>query len=319
MPILLHESDVERLLSMPEAVAAVERMFREMGEGQVLNIPRRRTRLPNGMMHVMAAANPALGYLGLKCYTVFQGKARFVVLLFSSQTGELLAILEADTLGQRRTGAASGVATKYMARADARVVGIYGTGWQARSQLAAVAAVRRLERVYAYGRNAERRATFAREMSEGLGVEVVPVDRPEAAAEGADILVTITSAREPVLKGEWIGTGVHVNAAGSNSLIRREIDEETVRRMSRIVTDDLEQTKIEGGDLLPSVERGQIHWGQVHGLAEVVAGYYPGRADVEENTLFNSLGLAAEDIAAAAVVYEKAVAQGIGERVPMFE
>ena len=157
-------------------------------------------------------------------------------------------------------------------------------------------------------------------------VDVTDAARVRALADelsrtfgSADILVTITSAREPVLKGEWIGTGVHVNAAGSNSLIRREIDEETVRRMSRIVTDDLEQAKIEGGDLLPSVERGQIHWGQVHGLAEVVAGYYPGRADVEENTLFNSLGLAAEDIAAAAVVYEKAVAQGIGERVPMFE
>ena len=319
MPILLHESDIERLLTMPEAVAAVDRMFREMGEGGVINIPRRRTRLPNGMMHVMAAANPTLGYLGLKCYTVFRGKARFVVLLFSSQTGDLLSIMEADALGQRRTGAASGVATKYMARADARVVGIYGTGWQARSQLSAIAVVRHLERVYAYSRDPQRRATFAHEMSESLGVEVVPVDRPEAAAEGADILVTITSAREPVLKGEWIGTGVHVNAAGSNALIRREVDEETIRRMNRIVADDLEQSKLEAGDLLPSIERGQLHWGQVHGLAEVVAGYYPGRASNEENTFFNSLGLAAEDIAAAAVVYEKAVAQGIGERVPMFE
>ena len=319
MALLLREADVERYLPMPDCVAAVETVFHHLGEGQVQNIPRARTRHPNGMMHVMAAADPALGYLGLKAYTTIGGRARFVVLLFSTESGALLSIMEADTLGQRRTGAASGVATKYMARADAAVVGIYGTGWQARSQLAAIQVVRDIRRVQAYGRDAERRATFAREMTETLGVEVAPVETPEAAAEGADILVTITSSREPVLRGAWLAPGVHINAAGSNALIRRELDDEAVRRATRIVADAVDQAKIEAGDLLPLVERGTLHWGQVHGLAEVVAGYYPGRASEQEITLFESLGLAAEDIAAAALVYERARADGAGDEVRMFE
>lgn len=319
MPLLLHEADIARYLPMPDAVAAVEGAFRHLGDGRAQNISRVRTRIHGGVMHVMAAADPASGYLGLKAYTTIRGQARFVVLLFSAATGELLSIMEADALGQRRTGAASGVATKYMARPDARVVGIYGTGWQARSQLAAIAAVRDIQRVQAYGRDAARRESFAREMSATLGIEVVGVDAPEQAAEGADILVTITSSVEPVLRGEWLTPGVHINAAGSNALVRRELDEAAVQRCDRIVVDTVDQARLEAGDLLPLIERGTLHWGQVHGLGEVVTGAYPGRVSDREMTLFKSLGLAVEDIAAAGVVYERALADGAGERFSLFE
>ena len=318
MALLLHESDVERYLPMADAVAAVEAAFRHLGSGAAQNIPRARTRLPNGQMHVMAAADPALGYLGLKAYTTIGGRARFVVLLFSTQTGELLAVMEADTLGQRRTGAASGVATRYMARTDAQIVGVYGTGWQARSQVAAIAAVRDIRQIRAYSRSAERRAAFVRDISEGLAIDVVAVDQPHLAAEGADILVTITSAREPVLRGEWLTPGVHINAAGSNALVRRELDDAAVQRCDRIVADAVDQARVEAGDLLPLIERGALHWGQVYGLGEVVAGSYPGRVGEQEITLFKSLGLAVEDIAAAGVVYERAVADGAGQQISMF-
>lgn len=318
MALLLHETDIERYLPMPDAVAAVEGAFRHLGDGRSQNIPRARTRFRGGVMHVMAAADPGLGYLGLKAYTAVRGKARFVVLLFDAVTGDLLSILEADALGQRRTGAASGVATKYMARPDASTVGIYGTGWQARSQLAAIAVVRDLRRVQAYGRDTTRRATFAREMSEALGVEVVSVDSPQAAAEGADILVTITSSAEPVLRGEWLTPGVHINAAGSNALVRRELDDAAVQQANRIVADSVEQAKIEAGDLLPLIERGHLHWGQVHELGDVVVGHTPGRGSPGEITLFKSLGLAVEDVAAAALVYERAKADKAGEQIHLF-
>lgn len=318
MTLLLHEADVARYLSMADCVAVVEQAFLHMGQGSAQNIPRARTRLPTGQMHVMAAADPTLGYLGLKAYTTLGGRARFVVLLFSATSGELCAVIEADTLGQRRTGAASGVATKYMARPDAKTVGIYGTGWQARSQLTAIAVTGDIQRVQAYGRDATRRDTFAQEMSETLGIPVVGVDSPAKAAEGADILVTITSAREPVLRGEWLTPGVHINAAGSNALIRRELDDAAVQKSHRIVADAVDQARIEAGDLLPLIERGALHWGQVHSLGEVVAGLYPGRANAEEITLFKSLGLAVEDIAAASVVYERARADGAGQTIQMF-
>ena len=319
MALLIREADVARWLPMPECVAAVEAAFEHLDTGQAQNIPRARTRLPAGQMHVMAAADSALGYVGLKAYTAFKGQTRFVVLLFSAESGELLALVEADTLGQRRTGAASGVATKHMARADAATVGVYGSGWQARSQLSAVAVARPLRQVRVFSRNPERRQSFADEMSRELGVEVTPVERPEQAAEGADILVTITSAREPVLKGEWLTPGVHINAAGSNALIRRELDDAAVLRCDRIVADALDQARIEAGDLLPLTERGALHWGQVRSLGEVVTGRFPGRAGDQEITLFKSLGLAVEDIAAAAVVYERAKAEGGVEDVRLFE
>jgi ornithine cyclodeaminase/alanine dehydrogenase-like protein (mu-crystallin family) len=313
MALFLREDDVARLLPMREALEAVEEVFRLHGSGGAVNQARSRVRLPGSVLHVMSGGVIDLNVVGLKAYTTTRQGARFVVLLFQADTGVLLAVMEADRLGQTRTGAASGVATKYMARIDARAVGLIGTGWQARAQLAAVCSVRSITEVKAYSRHEERRRQFCAEMSAELGVPVTPAGSAEEAAREADIVVTITNAREPVLYGAWLKPGAHVNAAGSNALIRCEIDEETVRRARLIAVDAKDQARIECGDLLGPVERGIIHWDQVRELGEVVAGRIPGRTSAEDITLFESQGLAIEDVAVAARVYARAREAGVGE------
>jgi len=315
--LLLTEQDVARLLPMDLALEAVEEAFRWQGQGKVVNRPRVRLKVPGGLLHVMPAAAPEARVMGLKAYATTRGGARFVVLLFSAESGELLAVMEADRLGQMRTGAASGVATRYLARPDAETVGIYGTGWQARSQLEAVSAVRKIREVRAYGRDPERRQAFAREMAGRLGVPVIPVERPEEAARGASILVTITNSRTPVLQGAWLEPGAHVNAAGSNALERAELDVEAVRRAALIVVDSLEQARLECGDLVAPIEQGATRWEAIRELGEVVAGNHPGRPGPEAITLFESQGVAMEDVAVAVRVWERARAEGVGQALPI--
>ncbi len=318
MPLLLREEDVRTLLSISDAIEALEQAFRVQAEGQVTYVPRSRVRWPRGALHVMAAGGPGIGYVGLKAYTTVGGQARFVVLLFDSESGALVALMEADMLGRLRTGAATGLATRYLARPDARIVGMYGTGRQAATQLMAVCAVRTIEEARVYSPTRERREAFARRMAETLGIPVRAVDRPEVVAEGADILITITSAREPVLRGAWVRPGMHINAAGSNALIRRELDEEAVTRADLIVIDARDQGKIEAGDFLEPLERGRLQWEQIHELKDVVTGRVR-RTHPDQITLFKSLGVALEDVAVAALVYERAQARGIGESFPLLE
>ncbi len=308
--LYIEEEDVAGLLSMEEALGAVEDTFKWLGAGGGVNIPRSRVRLPGHTLHVMSAGIPALNLTGLKAYTTTRHGARFVVLLFQADTGELLAMIEADRLGQMRTGAASGVATKYMAREDAATVGVIGTGWQARSQLAAVCGVRKVTSVRAFGRDRPRREAYCREMSDELGLSVQPVESSRACVDEADVVITVTSASQPVLEGSWLAPGTHVNAAGSNALVRSEIDEETVRRASVVAVDSREQARMECGDLLAPVEKGLLQWDSMTELADIVAGHAPGRKEPGDITLFESQGLAAEDVAVASVVYEKAKANG---------
>ena len=318
MPLLLREEEVQALLSVGDAIEALERTFRAQAEGRAVNLPRQRVRWPGGTLHVLAAGDLGSGYVGLKAYTAVGGQTRFVVLLFHAESGELLAIIEADRLGRLRTGAATGLATRYLARPDARVVGMIGAGRQAAMQLMAVCAVRPIAEARVYSPTPERRAAFAHRMRETLGIPVQAVERPEAAVEGADILITITSAREPVLRGAWLRPGVHLNAAGSNALLRRELDEEAIARADLIVIDSRAQGQIEAGDFLEPLERGRLQWERVYELRDVVAGRV-GRAHPEQITLFKSLGIALEDVAVAAVAYERARAQGAGERIRFLE
>jgi ornithine cyclodeaminase/alanine dehydrogenase-like protein (mu-crystallin family) len=268
-------------------------------------------------MHVMPATLPEARVMGLKAYATVRGRAKFVVLLFSAETATLLAVIEADRLGQMRTGAASGVATRHLARPEADRVGCYGTGWQARSQLEAVCAVRKVREVRVYGRDAGRRARFAEEMSAVLGLPVGPAEQPEAVARDASILITITSSRTPVLEGRWIAPGTHVNAAGSNALQRAELDVEAVRRAALIVTDSLEQAKVECGDLVAPLEQGVVRWEDVHELGEIVAGTRPGRQLPDEVTLFESQGVALEDVAVAVRVVARARERQMGQEIPI--
>ncbi len=320
MTLLLKEADVRALLTMPMALEAVEESLRQQGNGELSLHPRRRLKLPdNALLHYMAAGDPIHGFIGMKLYTSVHGTVRFVVPLFRSATGEMAALIEADALGQIRTGAATGVATKVLANADARIAAMIGTGYQARTQLEAVAAVRRLERARAFGRDPERRAQFCREMSARIGIQVEPVESGEKAVRGADIVVTATSAMKIVLEGPWLSPGVHVNAIGANWAQKRELDDASVTRADVIVVDSIEQAKMEAGDLILSFANDASRWDAVRELGAIVAGKIPGRANANQITLFKSNGIATWDLAVAVRVYELAVTRGVGQSIPLWE
>ncbi|MEW6210392.1 MAG: ornithine cyclodeaminase family protein [Acidobacteriota bacterium] len=318
MALLLKEHHVFELLDIRTAIASVEQALADQARGEATNRPRYRVAMPTSQLHVMAAGDRRMGVYGLKVYTASRKGARFLVLLYESETGDLLAMMEADRLGQMRTGAASGVATKYMARRDAATAGIFGTGWQAESQLMAVCAVRPIRAIRVYSRSQERRESFARKMTAMLGVEVAPVDAPEEAVAGQAIIITATTSREPVFDGKFLSPGAHVNAVGSNFLAKSEIDTETIRRASRIAVDSVDQSRIEAGDLLPAIERGIICWESVAELGRIVAGQISGRESDDDITIFKSNGIALEDVAVALEVYTRARERGVGEEVSLW-
>ncbi|MBI2940645.1 MAG: ornithine cyclodeaminase family protein [Chloroflexi bacterium] len=318
MALYLTEQEVTALLDMPTALDAVETALREHGNGTATNRPRQRVRAAAGILHAMVGGITTIGAMGLKAYTTFRpAGARFLVLLYDAATGDLLSLMQADRLGQMRTGAASGIATKYMARPNATTVGLFGAGWQAQSQVEAICQVRPIREVRVVGRDPERRDAFCREMSARLGVEVRPARSAEEAVCGVDVVVTATNARQPVFDGEWLEPGVHVNAMGSNDLSRREIDVETVRRSDLIAVDSIEQARLESGDLAPAVEQRVIAWEGLAEIGAIVAGRVPGRPKPDAITLFESHGLAIEDVATAARVYARARERRIGTELPL--
>lgn len=319
MALLLKEADVKSLLNMADTLRVVEGALRAHGEGRARNIARQRLKMPRGMMHLLPAADLDQKVVGLKIYTTFRGGARFMLVLFSAEDGRLLALMEADFLGMMRTGAASGVATRYMAREDADQLALFGSGWQARGQLLAIAQVRRLREVRVFSRTPEKRHTFAEEMAALTGLKVVASATPEEALEGASIITTITNAREPVFPASAVAPGAHVNAAGSNSLLRREIEEELVRKAGTLVVDSRSLARTEGGDLLSAVEKGLLDWDELPELREVLAGRVPGRKSPEEITLFESHGLGLEDVAVGGHLYRLARERGVGEEVSLLD
>ncbi len=305
--IHITEDQVREVLSPAKAIELLEGCFCRLDTGQAVNNPRRRVRMDNRtLLHYMAAGDNETGYLGTKVYATNprQG-ARFLVTLFDAETTSLLATIDADSLGQIRTGAATGLATKFMANPDACRVGMIGTGWQARTQLAAVVAVRPPDSVRVYSRSAERRAAFAEKMSGRLGVDIEAVSSAEEAIQESDIVITVTNAATPVLEGSWLGPGTHINAAGSNHAKRREIDAASVQATTLIAVDSVEQAKMEAGDLVQAHEEGALDWERVEELSAIVAGRVPGRPSPDAVTLFESQGLAIEDIAVAGYVYEQ--------------
>lgn len=313
MPVLyLTEEDVRRCLTMETALEAVEAGLRKVSLDEAVNVPRTRCQTDHAMLHVLSAAGKTLGVLGFKAYVTTRKSSRFYVHLFDGRTGELTAWIQADYLGQIRTGAASGVATKHLARTNAEALGILGSGKQARTQVQAICQVRPIRQVRVYSPNADHRRAFAEEMSALCQVEVQAVDSPEEAAKERDIVVTATNSREPVLKGEWISPGCHLNIIGSNFLGKSEIDVETVRRADRIVVDCKDQARLEAGDLHEPLENGLIQWADVDELGHIIAGRLPGRQSDQEITLFKSLGIGIEDIATAARVVSRAKELGLG-------
>jgi ornithine cyclodeaminase/alanine dehydrogenase-like protein (mu-crystallin family) len=308
--LYITEQEVRERLPMTEAVRVVEQAFQGLAAKRAINQPRRRLILPGGsVLHYMAAGNTE--YFGAKIYSTHpKHGGRILFLLYRSEDAKPLAVFEANHLGQIRTGAASGVATRYMARQDARTLAVIGSGFQARAQVEAMRTVRPIERVRVWSRDEKRRRQFAEECA------AQAVATAEEAVRGADIIVTATSSREPVLDAGWLAEGAHINAMGSNQAARRELPAALVARAARIAIDSLEQARMESGDLLLA---GEAAWNHVVELQEIVAGNSPGRVAPAELTIFKSNGLAIEDVAAAAHIYEQARADGAGRSMASFE
>jgi alanine dehydrogenase len=298
--LYLTEEQVAALLTPADAVEAIESCFARMARGAVENRPRYRLRLEHGALAVMAAADLELGYAGAKVYSGFQAGARFVVLLFRTASPELVAVIDADKLGQLRTGAASAVAAKHLARSGASSLGVIGCGWQAESQVACIrAAVPGIERVVAYCRT----ESTLREFCERNDTEAGESNRDPAQC---DIVVTVTGSPDPVLCGEWLQPGALVCAVGANDGKRRELDNVVLERASFVCCDSLENARLESADLIEPVEGGTLDWLEVHELQEVVAGEAAGRHSDDDIVVFKSNGLAAWDVAAAARVVQLA-------------
>jgi alanine dehydrogenase len=316
MPAMyLTEADVERLLTIDVALEVCEEAFRRLATGEAENIPRARVQAPGVMLHAMSAAAGYLGLVGWKCYSTTRQGARFHVGLYDG-SGALVALIEADKLGQLRTGATSGVAVQWMADPQATEMGLFGSGWQAQSQLAAVARVRPIQVAYVYSRNEKKRTEFAERMSAQLGIEVRPVDRPQEAAEELPIVVTATTSREPVFDGSWLAEGALVCAMGSNWINRAEIDSNVIRRADNIVCDSIKACQIEAGDFVDAQEKGVFDWSRAVELSEVVAGRATARNTRESIVLFKSVGLALEDVALAGKLVELARQQSLGHLLP---
>jgi ornithine cyclodeaminase/alanine dehydrogenase-like protein (mu-crystallin family) len=287
VPAYVTEAQVAELLTPAVAFAAVEDSFRRLARGAVENPPRLRAELPGGVFAVMPCVDLELGYAGLKTYAWLPGGTPFLVVLFSIAEARLAAVVEAELLGRLRTAAASAVAAARLARPAARTLGVFGTGRQAGAHVEALrAALPSLEEVHLVGRDA------------GLG------DRRAAAA--CDVVVTATTAREPVVHGDWLSEGAFVCAIGANDPDSRELDDAVFERASFVCCDSRAQSRLESGDLIAA----PVDWADVHELQDVVAGAMPGRTDDAAIAVFKSNGLAAWDLAAAARVVELAAAGG---------
>lgn len=314
--LMINEDEVRELLPMNECVDVLDALFKESAAGDTSNMNRYRVPLPRGSMQVMAGMSTANGAAGLKTYVTGAGApSQMVVLIYDIATAAPVAFIAANLLGAIRTGAASGVATRHMARPDAKVAAIIGSGSQAKTQLEAVAAVRKLDRVLVYSRTPEHREAFAKRMSDELGLDVRAAATAEDAVAEADIVCTITNSRDPVFDGAKLKPGAHVNAAGSNGWIRREIDDTTIKRADLIVCDDVSDAKIECGELIWAAERRIFRWETAFDLRDVVGGRVPGRPSANAITLFESQGLAIEDVAAGMHIYRKAKERGLGREV----
>lgn len=310
--LYIREEEVRTLLPMRDAVQCVRQAFIELAGGAASNQPRRRLFLPTGsVLHQMSAW--WRDYYGAKIYAtnVKRGAMAFHVLLYDAASAAPLAFIEANHLGQIRTGAATGVATGLMALAGAETAALIGTGFQAWTQLEAMLAVRpEIRNVRVYSRKQENRDSFVEQASKAFGIDITAASSAEEAVRGAEIVTTATYAKDPVFDDAWLMDGAHVNAAGSNQKERREIPPETVRRAALIAVDSIEQARVEAGDLLLAAPESEWPSLPMHELGELLSNTQFHRP--VGVTMFESLGLAAQDIAAAALVYERAKAEGAG-------
>ena len=308
----MKDDEVAELVSVSDAIGVLRTAFQQQLTGEATSSPRNRMATGTAFLHVLAGAVP--GYFGYKAYVTSRVKSQFMFFLFDSNTCEQVSIMEADRLGQIRTGAATGVATQSLAREDVKVATIFGAGWQAESQLLAMDQVRNLSLVWIVNRDPERAERFIERMAPQVRAELKLATSAEAAVRESRLVTTITTSREPVLFGDWVAAGTHVNAAGGNIWLRREVDADLVLNSEKLVVDSIEQARIECGEFLPVLVPGRRHWDEVQELKDIVA-KRSGRETSDERTLFKSLGIGLEDVALGALIYERAKARGVGRAV----
>ncbi len=317
MALFINEATVRELLPMATAVEAVEQAFTARARGVAFDIPRRRTRLPGGSLHILQGAAVDLNLVGYKAYYIQPDKSRTsLVHLINREQGNLEAVIESDALSQIRTGAATGVAARALAREDAQVLGLFGAGRHAVTQLQGICAVRQVKEVRVFARNQERLQAFCDTMARDVGTVVRPATSAEEAVRGCDMVVAMTRSAEPVFDGRWLEPGQFVAATGGNALDRREIDLATVRRADVLVVDSREVAQGESGDLLAAYENGLLYWENIADLGDVLVGRRPGRTDREQVTLFESHGMAIQDIYSCARVLAAARERGLGVELP---
>jgi alanine dehydrogenase len=324
--LILNQPEVRQLLSMAEAMTVMERAFRALAAGKVLLPLRQVMWLPGNQsaFAVMPAFSSDIQSIGAKVISVFPNNLRTefdshqgVVLLFEAEHGCLQAIIDATEITAIRTAAVSGVATQLLAREDASELALLGSGVQARTHLEAMMVARKIRRTRVWSRNRSKAETFAARESKRCGIPVEGVGSARDAVVDADIICTVTSSREPVLKGDWVRPGAHINAVGTFGPDSREIDTNTVVR-SKLYTDRRESAMNEAGDFLIPLAEGRITNEHLLGeLGELITGSVRGRSSPEDITLFKSLGLAIEDLASAQFLYEKAITNSIGRPVEL--
>ncbi len=320
MALFLSEKDIEKLGSMADAIDTVRQVFTLAGQGRVSNPPRQSIDLPRGALRLTTAVVAPLARMAVKVSStlVFKSNSGRLLILADSESGRILALLEVFQMGALRTGAASGVATDLLARRDARTAAVFGSGRQARTQLWGVASVRSLERATVISPNPAHVAHFCAEMSERLKLPVVAA-QSDAELYEADIMITATTAQRPVLLGKHLRPGTHVNAIGSNMLSRRELDDEAVRKCAIVAVDNREQARQESAELISATEQGFVAWDRVVEIGELAARGGAVRQTDADITLFKSLGVAMEDVALGARLYERAREQGVGIDIPLTE
>jgi alanine dehydrogenase len=306
---------------MEPVIDALTAAMRELGDGIAENIPRRRVYPPGNVLSVMFASYPGSGYYGLKSYSIGGGKVRFLVILYrqdGEDAGNIDGLIEGNLLGAYRTGAASGVAARTLAPPGAVEVGVIGSGWQARTQIHAISRTIPVTRFRVFSRDPERRAAFAAEMSEVLGIDAVVAASAEEAVRGAPVVVTMTSSGSPVLEAGWIEPGALVIAAGSNVPNKAELPPELIERAEVVVVDQIDAARIESGDLLLAEASGSFNWDGVVELGAILAGKAEGRRSADGIVLFESHGLALWDVATGAYVLQEARRIGLGSEVTFF-
>lgn len=316
--IYIDETLASSLINMNDALALTEEAFKTFAEGKSFNMPRQRMRIRKGALHMLPAAIPYKNVLGYKAYTSFRSGLIFRTHLYDGDTGAPLAIVDSNEIGRLRTGAASGVASKYLAKENSETVFIFGGGFQAEAQLEAVySSVKTIKKVFVSTKTKESATAFSEKMSKQLGITVMPAENVANDLPKSDIIITVTTAAKPLFEHTMLNPkGVHINAAGSNALIRAEIPEKTIESAKYLVVDDKNVAQIECGDILPSLEKGRLHWNEIIELGDVIAGFRKGREENESLSIFESQGMGLQDITCAEFIYKKAIEKNLGKPLP---